>query len=262
VDPGRGRRHRPRVSRTDATSRGACETPRSAFLDFIAASAESRVPTSESTTSRCQGGTSGFHRYHAFVTIGFPHTRPRVDVLDGPRASARCEAMARYATRRADARTNARARISARPRLPDATISSSSELTLASSITGRARRGRRRSIARPPVCVLASRNSHAFPHVSPPPRLNAVISSRRASQRAAFDLLQTNRSPSSWRETAETRERARDAENELALSREAARSLRTQLHAAEQQRRDDVRALEKQIASLKTQRGGGGGARG
>ena len=30
VDPGRGRRHRPRVSRTDATSRGACETPRSA----------------------------------------------------------------------------------------------------------------------------------------------------------------------------------------------------------------------------------------
>lgn len=75
----------------------------------------------------------------------------------------------------------------------------------------------------------------------------------RASQRAAFDLLQTNRSPSSsWRETAETRERARDAENELALSREAARSLRTQLHAAEQQRRDDVRALEKQIASLKT----------
>ena len=35
-------------------------------------------------------------------------------------------------------------------------------------------------------------------------------------------------------------------------SREAARSLRTQLHAAEQQRRDDVRELEKQIASLKT----------
>ena len=115
VDPGRGRRHRPRVSRTDATSRGACETPRSAFLDFIAASAESRVPTSESTTSRCQGGTSGFHRYHAFVTIGFPHTRPRVDVLDGPRASARCEAMARYATRHADARTRARAHLCASP---------------------------------------------------------------------------------------------------------------------------------------------------
>ena len=75
----------------------------------------------------------------------------------------------------------------------------------------------------------------------------------RASQRAAFDLLQTNRSPSSsWRETAETRERARDAENELALQREAVRSLRTQLHVAEQQRRDDVRALEKQMAVLKT----------
>ena len=59
--------------------------------------------------------------------------------------------------------------------------------------------------------------------------------------RAAFDLSAS----SSWRETAETRERARDAENELALQREAVRSLRTQLHAAEQQRRDDVKALEK-----------------
>jgi len=64
---------------------------------------------------RCQGGTSGFHRYHAFVTIGFPHTRPRVDVVDGPRASARCEAMARYATRHADARTRARAHLCASP---------------------------------------------------------------------------------------------------------------------------------------------------
>ena len=67
--------------------------------------------------------------------------------------------------------------------------------------------------------------------------------------RAAFDLSAS----SSWRETAETRERARDAENELALQREAVRSLRTQLHAAEQQRRDDVKALEKHIAALKTQ---------
>jgi hypothetical protein len=67
--------------------------------------------------------------------------------------------------------------------------------------------------------------------------------------RAAFDLSAS----SSWRETAETRERARDAENELALQREATRSLRTQLHAAEQQRRDDVKSLEKQISVLKTQ---------
>ena len=67
--------------------------------------------------------------------------------------------------------------------------------------------------------------------------------------RAAFDLSAS----SSWRETAETRERARDAENELALQREAVRSLRTQLHAAEQQRRDDVKTLEKQISVLKTQ---------
>ena len=50
VDPGRGRRHRPRVSRTDATSRGACETPRSAFPDKIAASA-SRVPSHNTTNT-------------------------------------------------------------------------------------------------------------------------------------------------------------------------------------------------------------------
>ena len=100
----------------------------------------------------------------------------------------------------------------------------------------------------PPLVGTRVRTSPLFPRARSPPRPHVAAETRRASARAAFDLSAS----SSWRETAETRERARDAENELALQREAVRSLRTQLHVAEQQRRDDVRALEKQMAVLKT----------
>ena len=55
------------------------------------------------------GGNLRFSRVSRLRHDRLPHTRPRVDVVDGPRASARCEAMARYATRHADARTRARA---------------------------------------------------------------------------------------------------------------------------------------------------------
>jgi hypothetical protein len=74
-----------------------------------------RLRDSESTNA---GGNFSVFRHVS--TIGFRHTRTRVDVVDGTRANARCEAMARYATLRANARTNARAR-RARPRRPDAT---------------------------------------------------------------------------------------------------------------------------------------------